>query len=174
MVDESVSQTIRNQKHAEIPHLFVYSQLLLAISGTDGKYGTTKTSDTFWHRWREEEIAEADIARLKNTIPSKAEQKSLFAWREDGPAMQAYFRSLWSGPMLANEQDTLLASLLSTRRLLEVLRYFTLFDKKMGKIVARYPQMFGVKRLIERIQQRKSPNISPWVASGFYWSKLTR
>jgi type I restriction enzyme R subunit len=28
-------------------------------------------------------------------------------------------------------------------------RYFTLFDKKAGKIVARYQQVFGIKRLIE-------------------------
>ncbi|WP_257171391.1 DEAD/DEAH box helicase family protein [Colwellia sp. M166] len=30
-------------------------------------------------------------------------------------------------------------------------RLFTLFDKKAGKIVARYQQVFGIKALIERI-----------------------
>ena len=33
-------------------------------------------------------------------------------------------------------------------------RFFTLFDKKSGKIVARYQQVFGIKRLIERINTR--------------------
>lgn len=44
--------------------------------------------------------------------------------------------------------------LLSPVRLLEMTRYFTLFDKKAGKIVARYQQVFGIKRLIERINTR--------------------
>ena len=30
-----------------------------------------------------------------------------------------------------------------------------LFDKKVGKIVARYQQVFGIKRLIERITQQR-------------------
>lgn len=53
-------------------------------------------------------------------------------------------------------QDQLLSSLLSPSRLLEMTRYFTLFDKKAGKIVARYQQVFGIKRLIERINTRSS------------------
>ncbi len=44
MIDEGSSQNIRNQGEREIPHLFVYSQLIMAISNTDGCYGTTKTS----------------------------------------------------------------------------------------------------------------------------------
>ncbi|MFA0810173.1 hypothetical protein [Microbulbifer epialgicus] len=39
-------------------------------------------------------------------------------------------------------------------RLLEMIRFFTLVDKKAGKIVARYQQVFGIKRLLERIAQR--------------------
>ncbi len=35
-------------------------------------------------------------------------------------------------------------------------RFFTLFDKKTGKIVARYQQVFGIKRLLERISTRRS------------------
>ena len=46
-------------------------------------------------------------------------------------------------------------SLLSPARLLEMTRYFTLFDKKAGKIVARYQQVFGIKRLIERISLKR-------------------
>jgi type I restriction enzyme R subunit len=34
-------------------------------------------------------------------------------------------------------------------------RFFTLFDKKTGKIVARYQQVFGIKRLLERISTRR-------------------
>jgi len=42
-------------------------------------------------------------------------------------------------------------SLLRHDRLLEMTRLFTLFDKKAGKIVARYQQVFGIKALIERV-----------------------
>ncbi|MEI8633670.1 hypothetical protein P4S72_19455 [Vibrio sp. PP-XX7] len=31
---------MRNQRHDEIPLLFAYSQMLLAINGNEGRYGT--------------------------------------------------------------------------------------------------------------------------------------
>lgn len=78
MVDEGVSQSIRNQKHDEIPQLFVYSQLLLAMSGTDGKYGTTKTVDTFWQRWQERGNQRRRGGALENRIPSEEESRAAF------------------------------------------------------------------------------------------------
>ena len=44
-------------------------------------------------------------------------------------------------------------------------RFFTLFDKKAGKIVARYQQVFGIKRLIERINQKRKDGVKV-VSSG--------
>ena len=41
---QAVSQHIRNQKPKEIPHLFAYSQLLLAVNGNDGLYGTLQNA----------------------------------------------------------------------------------------------------------------------------------
>ena len=41
--------------------------------------------------------------------------------------------------------------LLDRHRFLEFLRFFIPFDRKMGKIAARYPQAFGIKALIKRI-----------------------
>jgi type I restriction enzyme R subunit len=38
-------------------------------------------------------------------------------------------------------------------RLLEFLRSYVLFDRKVGKIVARYQQFFGIRALLARIQQ---------------------
>src|SRR3546814_19592055 len=58
MVDEGISQTIRNQGQEEIPHLFAYAHLLLSIGMTDGRYGTTRTPRKFWEQWREEEFSE--------------------------------------------------------------------------------------------------------------------
>lgn len=52
-------------------------------------------------------------------------------------------------------QDRLLIGLLSPQRLLEMTRFFTLVDRKNGKIIARYQQVFGIKRLLERIKSRR-------------------
>jgi type I restriction enzyme R subunit len=41
MLKEGISQHLRNQGVAEIPHLFAYSQLLLSVNGLEGRYGTT-------------------------------------------------------------------------------------------------------------------------------------
>ena len=152
MVNEGISQQIRNQKNDEIPSLFSYSQLLLAISGIDGRYGTTKTADKFWAKWREETFSEEHFARIKTSSLSREAIDALFA--DKLPKTRAYFEQLWSKPELVTEQDRLLISLLSPDRFLEFIRFFILFDKKVGKIVARYQQAFGIKALIKRINQR--------------------
>ncbi|MFY1853822.1 type I restriction endonuclease subunit R [Achromobacter xylosoxidans] len=153
-VEEGVSQQLRNQRHDEIPQLFAYAQLLLAVSGVDGRYGTTATPLKFWARWREEAYTDAQMTEWKNRPLAPETQAALF----DGkPAkLQAYFRQLWSLPLLPTDQDRLLASLMNPERLLEFLRLFVLFDRKVGKVVARYQQFFGIRALLERINQRKA------------------
>jgi len=154
MINEGISQTIRNQKVDEIPQLFVYSQLLLSISGVDGKYGTTKTLDKFWARWSDEVFSEDHFSTIKNTALKPEAKTALFADRPQKTRL--YFEQLWANTELPSEQDRLLISLLTPERLLEFIRYFILYDKKVGKIAARYPQAFGVKALIERINQRNA------------------
>ncbi|HAU26614.1 MAG TPA: DEAD/DEAH box helicase, partial [Alteromonas australica] len=56
-----------------------------------------------------------------------------------------------AGDLTVTDQDRLIVSLLSPERLLEMVRLFVLFDKKAGKIVARYQQVFGIKAMLERI-----------------------
>ncbi|MCB2226716.1 MAG: type I restriction endonuclease subunit R [Desulfarculaceae bacterium] len=154
MVDEGVSQQIRNQKNEEIPLLFVYAQLLMAISGTDGRYGTIKTPAKFWSVWQEEELEEAHFKRIKNTALIDEQKQAIFAGR---PAkVRSYFESLWSHEMVASDQDRLLISLASPARLLETIRFFMIFDKKAGKIVARHQQAFGVKKMLERVTKLDS------------------
>uniref|UniRef100_A0A486XIU6 Type I restriction enzyme endonuclease subunit n=1 Tax=Rheinheimera sp. BAL341 TaxID=1708203 RepID=A0A486XIU6_9GAMM len=154
-IDEGISQTLRNQRHDEIPLLFAYSQLLLSINGNEGRYGTCGTPQKFWAAWREEDIADAEMYALKNKKLTQQQLATLFSHR---PAADLdWYQGLLAGGELAvTGQDQLLISLLSPARLLEMTRYFTLFDKKAGKIVARYQQVFGIKRLIERINTRSS------------------
>ncbi len=151
MVDEGISQHLRNQRQDEIPHLFAYAQLLLAVSHSEGRYGTTHTAAKFWARWRDEEFDEAHMAEVKNRKLDVHTTAALFADKPE--KLRAYFTSLWSQPMLPTDQDRLLVSLLTPARLLELLRFFILFDRKVGKVIARYPQFFGIRALIARINQ---------------------
>lgn len=150
MVEEGISQHLRNQRPDEIPNLFAYAQLLLAISQIDGRYGTTHTAAKFWARWREEEFDEAHFSQVKNAPLPAAIRAALFAGKPEG--LRRYFEALWAQPMLATDQDRLLVSLLTPARLLEFLRGFVLFDRKVGKIVARYQQFFGIRALLARIR----------------------
>lgn len=153
MVEEGVSQQLRNQRHDEIPQLFAYAQLLLAVSHTEGRYGTTGTPMKFWARWREEQFTDAQLGAWKNRPLEPGVETALLAGK---PAMlQNYFRTLWAQPLLPTDQDRLLAALLQPARLLEFLRLFVLFDRKVGKVVARYQQFFGIRALLARINERK-------------------
>lgn len=154
MVDEGISQTLRNQLHDEIPQLFTYAQLLLAISSTDGLYGTTLTKKKFWAQWRDEELSEEDFNTTKNAALDEKTVSSVLNIREK--SQKAYFLGLWEKPQLPTAQDRLLSSLISPTRLLEFVRFYILFDKKVGKIAARYQQVFGIKALLKRIDQRNS------------------
>lgn len=148
MLKEGISQQIRNQKVDEIPQLFAYSQLLLSINGLDGRYATTKTEAKFWTAWVEEDFTEEHFDNIKNTPLSDEQKTALF---EVDKGRRRYFESLWSGHVVPTDQDRLLISLLQPDRLLEFIRYFILFDRKVGKIAARYAQAFGIKKLLQRI-----------------------
>ncbi len=154
-IDEGISQSLRNQRHDEIPLLFAYSQLILSINGNEGRYGTCGTPAKFWSAWREEDISDAEMYAIKNKKIEGDRLVRLFNHRSSKDL--DWYQSLTAaGELAVTGQDQLLISLLSPARLLEMTRYFVLFDKKAGKVVARYQQVFGIKRLIERINTRSS------------------
>ena len=153
-IDEGISQCLRNQRHDEIPLLFAYSQLLLSINGSEARYGTCGTSAKFWATWREEDIGDLDMHDIKNRRLSDKQITALFDHRPRQD-LDWYQTLIAGGELAVTGQDRMLISLLSPQRLLEMTRYFTLFDKKAGKIVARYQQVFGIKRLIERITTKR-------------------
>jgi len=152
-IEEGVSQNIRNQRNDEIPHLFAYSQLLISINGAGGRYGTQGTPAKFWSPWREEDISEGQFYTIKNKKLSEQAKDRLFSHRVKQD--KAWYKTLIAGGDLAvTEQDRLITSLLSPERLLEMTRYFIFFDKKIGKVTARYQQVFGIKRLLDRINSK--------------------
>ena len=154
-INEGISQSLRNQRPDEIPHLFAYSQLLLSINGHEGRYGTCNTPAKFWAAWREEDISDAEMYAFKNKKLSATQKQNLFGYRS-ADDLKWYENLIAGGELAVTGQDQLLVSLLKPERLLEIVRLYTLFDKKAGKIVARYQQIFGIKRLIERIGTKNS------------------
>jgi len=159
MVDEGISQNIRNQRSDEIPSLFAYAQLLFSISGNDGRYGTTKTIKKFWSQWKEEPdsedaFGEAHFQGIKDQRLTQEQANALLNSQE--LRVKRYFEKIWQDKQLATEQDRLLTSLLTPERFLYFLRFNILFDNRVGKIAARYPQAFSTKALLKRINQRKA------------------
>lgn len=153
MVDEGISQMIRNQGQEEIPQLFAYAQLLLSIGMTDGRYATTRTPKKFWGRWREEALDEAYFKQIKNQALETDPRDALL--RDRLSDVKDHFVSLWSEEQEVTGQDRLLISLCSPERLLDFTRSFMLFDRKAGKIAARHQQYFGIKALLERVRTQR-------------------
>lgn len=154
-LEEGISQNLRNQMHDEIPHLFVYSQILLSVNGNDGRYATCGTPLKFWGGWREEDITDAEMLAVKNKKLSASQISGLFSHRK--AADLSWYQNLIAGGQLAvTGQDQMLVSLLLPARLLDMVRLYTLFDKKIGRVIARYQQVFGIKRLTERIKLKNA------------------
>ena len=152
-IDEGISQSLRNQRHDEIPRLFAYSQVLLSINGHDGRYGTCGTPTKFWATWREEDISDLEMLAIKNRKLTAQQIDSIFSHRP--VACLEWYQSLIAGGELAlTGQDQLLISLLLPERMLDMARFFTLFDKRAGKVIARYQQVFSIKRLLQRIETK--------------------
>jgi type I restriction enzyme R subunit len=149
MVDEGVSQMIRNQGQDEIPQLFAYAQLLVSLGMTEARYGTTKTPKKFWARWREEVLDEAHFKAIKNQALETDPREALL--RDRVSDVKDHFVSLWSEEQEVTGQDRLLISLCAPERLLDFTRAFILFDRKAGKIAARHQQYFGIKALLDRV-----------------------
>lgn len=150
MIEESISQMLRNQGVQEIPYLFAFAQVLVAVSQTQGRYGTTRTPRKFWSLWEEERISEGERNAIKNRRLGEEQVAELFADRP--PRIRAYFEDLWSGPVLPTEQDELLIGILSPKRLLALLRYYILYYKN-DKIIARYQQFFGIEALLDKVSK---------------------
>lgn len=125
-VDQAVEQNIRNQQSEYIPQLYKYAQVVMATNKNAVKYATTGTPKKFWNVWKEEDEAFAQNA-LKNLVTDR----------------------------LPTEQDRNIISLLSRERVMELVRYFLLFDANVKKI-ARYHQYFAIKEIIKTIKEKDS------------------
>ena len=123
-VRQGIEQMIRNQKNNYAPHLFKYSQILMATNKNETKYATCNTPRRFWSVWKEE----------------------YEDWLQPNLSKTVFDR-------LPTTQDKNIISLFHPERLLEITKYFVLFDNNIKKI-ARYQQFFAVKEIAKAVEKR--------------------
>ncbi|MCC5848346.1 MAG: type I restriction endonuclease subunit R [Verrucomicrobia bacterium] len=144
----AISQHIRNQRREEIPGLFVFSQVLMALSKNEAMYATTGTPAPFWASWRESEIPEEEMKRLVNLPISADRERAVF--QDQYRYLLDVYAEQAAEPRLVTDQDRALISLCRPDRLLELTHRFVLFEKSEKKI-ARYQQYFAVKKTMARV-----------------------
>ncbi len=122
-VEQAVEQNIRNQQKEYIPQLYKFIQIVIASNKNSVKYATTNTPKKFWNVWKEE-----NTAFLENALTRYVTNRT------------------------PTEQDRTIISLLCKERVMELIRYFVLFDANVKKI-CRYQQYFAIKEIFKTIQQ---------------------
>ena len=120
-VEQAVEQTIRNQKQDYTPQLFKFTQVVAATNKNFVKYATTGTAKKFWNVWREE-----DTEWLDGLLSQFITDRSVTA------------------------QDRDIISLFAPQRLIELTKYFIVFDANIKKI-CRHQQFFAIRKIIKTI-----------------------
>ena len=150
-IGQAISQHIRNQQQDQIPRLFFYTQLLLAISKNEAKYATVGTPAKFWSVWKEN-FSESDEADLKKRVSlplSEGQIDKILATKEFWGRERESYGSL---ERQVTPQDQALYALCRRERLLELIFRFMLFDGGEKKI-ARHQQYFCVNKILDRVRK---------------------
>lgn len=151
-VEQAISQQLHNQKSEDgAPGLFRTVQLLIAGQPFAPRFGTVGTPAKLWAEWNEQDLASGDIAALINRPLDAIEAAEI---GKDFAAHQRRHRAVHdAGGRQVMPLDELLVGLCRPERLLEMARRYTLFDGPWKKI-ARHPQYFTVRHLLQRVQRR--------------------
>jgi type I restriction enzyme R subunit len=150
-IKEAISQHLRNQRDEEIPHLFQFAQILLAVAVREAEYGTVDTPAKFWSVWKEQ-LGKADedrLAELVNSEPEPITEDPVFDGRSN--IVREHFASY--GERRLTEQDRTLFALCRPERFLELMYRFVVFDAGRKKL-ARWQQFFCVRDTLDRVKQR--------------------
>lgn len=148
-IEQAISQHLRNQREDQIPKLFLFAQLLLAVSKNEAKYATVGTAAKFWSLWKEKEVDEQKLVDLKNKPLSYEQKDKLFGKRFE--YVRDHFDAMEATTKAVTEQDRAIHNLLRPERLLEIMFRYTLFDAGEKK-VPRYQQYFCVQKILGRIR----------------------
>jgi type I restriction enzyme, R subunit len=162
-IAQAISQLIGYQKEDEIPHLFVYAQLLMAVAGNDTLYASAGTAAKFWALWQEEDAIEETVSNCINRPLSKENEAKLYDWRPYHWQIRRHFAEL--GERLPTAQDRSIYALLRPERLLELSYQYLVFDGGVKKI-ARYQQYFAIKASLRRVSEL---NVQGQRTGGVIW-----
>jgi type I restriction enzyme R subunit len=121
--DQAVEQMIRNQQADYIPQLFKYAQIVLATNKNVTKYATAGTPKKFWSVWKEQ-----DEHFLQEKLTCLVTDRT------------------------PTEQDRTIISLFCKERVMELMRYFILYDANVKKI-CRYQQYFAIQEIMKTISE---------------------
>jgi type I restriction enzyme R subunit len=145
------SQLIGYQNEDNIPQIFHFSQLLIAMNRNEARYATVGTPRKFWQTWRDEEDTDEAIAPFANHVLTAAEKEAIFSG--DFAGARAHFDAMAAeGDRAVTVQDRTVYALCRPERLLDLIRRFTVFDGGIRK-VARHQQFFGIRRAVETVKQ---------------------
>ena len=151
----AIEQHTRNFSKDGIRSLYVYSNLLISIATSSGKYATTGTSKEFWAKWTEQFTSSEEeknywsrLKELKNKPLDEAQKNMVFEERTE--YVRRSFDGIDTEERLFTEQDKLLYNLCRPERLLDLILNYTLYDDGIKKI-ARYQQYFAVNNTISRV-----------------------
>ena len=150
-IGQAISQHIRNQQQDEIPRLFYYAQLLLAVSKNEAKYATVGTPPKFWSAWKED-LGKDEAADLEERVNIRLSERQLDRILAAGGSWARQREGYGSLERQVTPQDRALYSLCRKDRLLELVFRFTLFDGGEKKI-ARHQQYFCVNKILHRVQK---------------------
>ena len=153
-ISNAVVQLKRYQE--EIPQLFYYNQICIALNLFGAGYGTILCDEEFYHEWKEQE---------DETLPNMA----------DHPAVQEMLKlELIDKTDLSDSptaQEVLIAGILNKRNLLDIIRNFIVFEQERSrtvKKVCRYQQFTSVNKILKRVteEDEKRGIIWHWQGSG--------
>lgn len=158
-LEQAISQHLRNQRQDEIPRLFHYAQVLLALAVGEAKYAVTGTPASHWSTWREREFEESSLKALlapagAAEIQTLRHQLKQNPHRRDFPDVERCLGWLASSGRQPTKQDRLLQAILTPSRLLEIVRHYTIFEKgdSAERKVARYQQYFCVRKCLKKVR----------------------
>ncbi len=120
-VSQGIEQMNRNHQKDCIPQLFKYVQLVMSTNKNFVKYATAGTQKKFWSVWKEEDQEFLDRNKERYI-------------QDRTPTVQ----------------DENIISFFSKRRLLELTKYFVVYDANVKKI-CRYQQYFAIKEILKTI-----------------------
>jgi len=152
-IEEAIEQNIRNQNSENIPKLFIYAQLLMAVDKNSSMYATVGSPERFWTVWKEQNDIKSEVEKLVNTKLSEKHKDQLFLDRFK--YVRSYFDDLEKTGRLVTGQDIGIFSLCQKERLLELSYQYIVYDAGQKKI-ARYQQYFAVKNTLDRVKTFES------------------